>query len=364
MVEPMRTIMTAFWALVAVACLVFQVGCGSAQHAPTAAAEKPAPLTIDEECHLTLVRGDVSGAANPSGWVFLVADGLGVLRSRDGGETFEHVTGPRSMRWPSVAVHGSRTWVSWVHKGATSTAVIAALGGSLGLEVAVVDSSRPLIDTELVALGGGHLLLFVTEVEGPVNTNDAVYTIYCHTSINNGLTWAPGSVVVEGPRGVNLEDARAVVLRGRKVLLAFEWEEAEGGASQIMTVETKDEGATWSQPSLLWGGEPADREPGGFGWRGSELWFVASTDEGAVGRSYAGAKISLIRSQNGGRSWSPPTVLIDEPSQLSMGVVVLDHAVLLPSVRSYERRRSRSLALYQVDPIGRWRLGCGGAAGQ
>ncbi len=60
--------------------------------------------------------------------------------------------------------------------------MVAALGTNLGLKVAVMESSRALIDTELVALGGGRLLLFVTEVDGSPNSNNAVYTIHCHMS--------------------------------------------------------------------------------------------------------------------------------------------------------------------------------------
>lgn len=317
-------------------------------------------MTVDEECHLALVRGDVSGALSAQGEVVLVAHGPGVLRSEDGGETFEKVAGPQYMLWPSVANDGSRMWVSWVHKVAPSTVVVAALGTNLGLKVPVMESSRALIDTELVALGGGRLLLFVTEVDGSPNSNNAVYTIHCHMSATGGVTWAPRSVVVKGPLGVNLEDARAVVLRSGQVLLAFEWEEEEGGESEIMTVQSDDKGATWSQPSLLWGGKAADREPGGFGWIGDELWFVASTDESSPGRSYDGATISLIRSRDGGRSWSRPVLLIDEPNQLAMGLVVVDDAVILPSIRRYNEREKRYVALYRIDPIGRWRLPCGG----
>ncbi len=342
---------------------VIHGGCGSIASAPVETRSEPTVYRLHETCRLAPVRGDASGVVTADGSVVIAADGPGILRSDDDGETFVQVARPRPFRWPSVAADGSRVWVSWVRTKEVSTAVVAALGTGLGLKTPVMESSRVLIDTELLALGGGHLLLFVTEIDGSANQNNAVYTIHCLGSKNGGLTWGKRSIVTTGPRGINLEDTRAVALSGGHVLLAFEWEGEDKGASQIMMVRSTDQGTTWSQPTLLWGGGPADREPGGFGRRGKELWFVASTDEGAQLRSYSGARIALIRSRDEGLSWSSPKVLIDEPNQLAMGIVVVGQAVLVLSVRNYEQRRERALAVFRIDPIGRWRLGCGGDSG-
>ncbi len=238
-------------------------------------------------------------------------------------------------------------------------AIVASVGLGLGAPVVALTSSKMLIDTELVALGEGRLLLFVTEVDGPANSNQATYTVGCLASDDGGLSWERRSSAVIGPWGVNIEDPRAVVRADGTVLLAFEWEIEERGASEIMVQRSSDGGLSWSAASILWGGDaPVDREPGGFVLVGSDLWFVVSTDGENPGMSYSGAEIAMIRSTDGGTTWTEPRTLIREPDQISMGAVVVDGAVILPSIRRYTTARERFLALLRVDPVGRWSVSC------
>lgn len=316
-------------------------------------------VAVDDQCRLGPVGGDTRLVATDDGRVILIGVGLGIMQSTDGAFTFAPVAAPPGLRWPAITADGHRVWVSWIEHNGTPRAIVASVGLGLGAPVVALTSSKMLIDTELVALGGGRLLLFVTEVDGPPNTNEATYTVGCLASDDGGLSWERRSSAVTGPWGANIEDSRAFVTADGAVLLAFEWELEEGGASEIMVQQSSNEGLSWSVPSVLWGGDaPVDREPGGFVSVGSDLWFVASTDAENHGTSYSGAEIAMIRSSNSGATWTEPRTLIRELDQISMGGVCVDGVVILPSIRRYHSARDRFLALYRVDPIGRWPVSC------
>ena len=116
-----------------------------------------------------------------------------------------------------------------------------------------------LIDTEIVALGEGQLLLFVSEIDGKPNASEATYTVQCLGSTDGGLSWEMRSRAVTGPFGINIEDPRAVVTSDGTVLLAFEWEPKDGSASEIMVQRSGDDGLSWNGASVLWGGRPTGR---------------------------------------------------------------------------------------------------------
>jgi hypothetical protein len=317
-------------------------------------------VEIDQHCRLAHVGGDTRLIATDDGRLLLIGVGIGIMQSIDGGMTFSSINSPPGIRWPAIASDGSRVWVSWIERGSTDRAVVAAVGSGLGAPVLAIASSKTLIDTELVALGDGRLLLFVSEVEGRPNTNEATYTIQCLVSENGGLDWVILSRAVTGPFGVNVEDPRACITPGGSVLLAYEWETEEGGASKILVQRSEDGGSSWSPAVILWGGDPpGDNEPGGFVQVGSDLWFVASTDSEEPGMSYSGAEIAMIRSSDGGMTWTKPRTLISQPDEISMGGVVLDGVVILPSIRRYASAGNRYLALHRVDRIGRWPIPCG-----
>ena len=347
--------------LVAVAGL--GVGCASA---PTleqrrGPARAPRFAEIDEDCRLAPVGGDTRLVATEDGRVILIGAGLGIMQSTDSGMTFSSIAAPKGIRWPSITADGRRVWVSWIERGGSPRAVVASVGQGLGARSPVLTSSKTLIDTEILALGDGRLLLFVTEVDGRPNRNEAAYTIRCLASADGGLSWEKRSRAVSGPWGINIEDPRAVVAPDGAVLLAYEWESEEGGASEIMLQRSEDDGLSWSAASVLWGGATqADCEPGGFVKVGSDLWFVASTDVENPGMSYAGAEIAMIRSTDGGTTWTETRTLIREPDEISMGGVIVDGVVILPSIRRNSVARERYLALFRVDAVGRWPVPCTG----
>ena len=340
--------------------LGFGAGCGSVPLSSSKPLERaPQSVVVDDQCRLAPVGGDTRMVVTDDGRVILIGVGLGIMQSTDGAYTFTPVAVPPGLRWPAITADGHRVWVSWIEHNDTPRAIVASIGLGLGAPVVALTSLKMLIDTELVALGGGRLLLFVTEVDGLPNTNEAAYTVGCLASDDGGLNWERRSSAVTGPWGINIEDSRAFVTADGTVLLAYEWEIEEGGASEIMVQRSSNEGLSWSAASVLWGGgAPVDREPGGFVSVGSDLWFIASTDRENPGMSYSGAEIAMIRSSDGGTTWTEPRALIREPDQISMGAVAVDGAVLLPSIRRYTTPRERFLALLRVDPVGRWPVSC------
>lgn len=346
-----------FFALV----IALTCGCASAPvSAPRQKARLPQRATVDDTCRLARVGGDSKMVATEDGRVVVIGAGLGIMQSMDGGFTFTSIAAKRGLGWPSIAADRRRVWVSWIEKGSVPRVVVAAVGQGLGAPVSVFSSTRMLIDSELVTLGKGRLLLFVTEVNGPANSNEAAYTILCFGSTNGGISWEKRSTAVTGPMTVNIEDSRAIVGADGIVFLAYEWESEERGASKILVQRSGDQGFSWDSPSVLWEEDPgADCEPGGFVRVGRDLWFIASTDVENPGSTYSGAQIAMIRSSDGGKTWTEKRTLIDEPDQISMGGVALQGVVILPSIRHYLGDGERILALYRVDAIGRWPIFCG-----
>jgi hypothetical protein len=317
------------------------------------------PLVVTGDCWLAGVAGDTRGVVTADRRVVLAGEGLGIVQSRDGGRTFVRTRVGSVLHWPSLASEGTRVWVATVRQDVSGAqVVVGALGESIGLWVPVVTSPARFIDTELAVCDDGLLILLATEVFGPANTNEGVYSVRCFRSEDGGLTWTEAGSPVVGPKGVNVEDTRLAVLDHHTLLLAYEWEIREGQPSEIRMQRSNDGGFSWAPAGNLMDNQVADLEPGGFAVVGGDLWFVASSDHASPGVSYEGARIYLVRSFDRGSSWTRPEILIGETGQLSMGALVVDDAVLLPSLRSYGSVRRRSLALYRVDAVGRWRVPC------
>ena len=66
----------------------------------------------------------------------------------------------------------------------------------------------------------------------------------------------------------------------------------------------------------------------------------------------------MVRSSDGGTTWTESRTLIRSPDEISMGGVVVDGVVILPSIRRYSLARERFLALFRVDAVGRWPVPC------
>lgn len=361
MMKGVKTMMVRLVVVTAALALIFGCRSGSSGRPMGTAPPERTILTGDGSCRLGPARGDTRMTRTDDGRIVMIGVGLGVMVSEDGGRVFRGVRGPRGPRWPAVTSDGTRVWVSWIRGRRERELVVASVGRVVGPPVGVTASPRALIDSELLALGQGRLLAFVTEVEGIPNSNQAVYTVRCLASEDGGVHWHPQSTVVSGPFGINIEDLRAVETDDGAVLLAFEWETAEGGPSEILMVRSDDDGASWSTATVLWGGdaEPVDREPGGFVEVGRDLWMIASTDRDRPGTSYGGATIAMIRSSDGGRTWTEPRTVVRDAGQLAMGGIFVDGVVMIPSLRNYADAERRFLALYRVDAIGRWPLRCG-----
>jgi len=314
----------------------------------------PLSFRVEAGCRLMEVQGDTRGVATGPDSLAIVGQGIGVLRSFDSGETFLQVDPAPGIHWPSICSQGGKIWISWVSPDKRSVARVAVLGKKLHQPVDVFSSWNHLIDTEILALQDGTLLLLISEVEGKTNCSEGQYRIHCFYSADGGISWEARSQAVSAPWGINIEDPRLIQLENGRILLAYEWEEKDRGSSRILIQNSEDAGRSWSAPSVLWDGRVSDREPGSFFLRKGRLYFVGSSDNSS-GRSYAGARLGILQSSDGGESWRRPIEPIREINQLSMGAVVLEDRILLLSLRFYLSGHP-VLHLYPLDPLGLWRL--------
>jgi len=344
------------------AVLLLSNACVSVSPSGGGVAGEGQETTEKRSCAVFPVGGDTRGVAVGPHSLLIVGEGIGLLRSEDDGRSFETLAPPGEMHWPSITAGAAGVMVSWIRPGEVSTLRVAAAEDGLRSPVDVYTSKRSIIDTEIMARKNGGLLLLATEVDGPPNCNQAAYTVHCFASKDGGRSWKERSRPVSGPWGVNIEDPRLVELENGRILLAFEWEEEEGGPSRILMEYSDDGGRSFSAPEPLWDGNPADREPGGFFRRNGLLYFVGSSDRGS-GLSYAGARLMILVSGDGGTNWETPFSPVPNRNQLSMGAIVLDDRVLLPSLRFYKTRHPQ-LYLYPLDSLGLWLLPCPGLSGR
>lgn len=111
-----------------------------------------------------------------------------------------------------------------------------------------------------------------------------------------------------------------------------------------------DLGRTWGPATILWQEViGADVEPGGYQWASVEtLWFVASTDEDSVGRTYTNAIVKRKANQDGGATWGSPITLVPVEDQIVFGVTpISSDQIGLATVRHYSGG-SRTAAFYRV----------------
>ncbi len=296
-----------------------------------------------------------------TGEVLIVTDGLTVFHSTDGGRSFipDHLT--IEGRWPSAIADGNEVFIAAGWWGDPQSRIFIIHSGNGGatfgppVEIALSSTWR-VVDPELLRLAEGRLLVFYTEVQpGRI--------VHLAESLDNGASWSPVSLPVIAPDTVSIEDGKAIEVQDGVVLFAYEREFEELGASQIEQIASADIGRTWSPPTVIWGDvEGADVEPGGF-QRATpgELWFVASTDEDAVGdRTYTAAIVKRKASLDGGSTWGSAAVLVDLADQIVFGVTAIGNGLIgLATVRHYSTG-PRTIAFYRVPAARPGELLCSG----
>ena len=312
-------------------------------------------------CEVARVAGGVDLVTVPAtGDVVIVAQGLRVLRSVDGGFTFDEEPLGIAGSWPSVVADHERLLVAAGRWGDPN--VVFLLNSDDGgvtfdppLDV-LVSSDTFLIDPELLVLSNGDLLIFVTEIVSDPET----FVVHAFRSLDGGVTWQWLSDPVVGPAHLAIEDPKAHELPGGELLLAYEYEIQDLAASRIEQVRSVDGGLTWSAPSVIWDDVPgSDNEPGGYQRiSADELWFLVSTDEDAVD-TYTNAVVKRKVSSDGGITWHSKATLVGVPDQIVFGSAILPSGLVgLATVRFFTGG-PRTLYLYAVDPnqAGPWFCG-------
>ncbi len=171
-------------------------------------------------------------------------------------------------------------------------------------------------------------------------------------SDDDGASWFPFAKPVRNAE-TRLEDGKAIEFPNGDLLYAYEAEPAESEPSSIMMLRSRDGGQTWTTPEPLWDPPfPADVEPGGFVWdaSGALLFFVSSDEEpDARGTSYAGARVRALVSHDHGATWHMRGPVIDEANQIVFHAFPLYHGgVGLLTIRHWIAGH-RALAVYHLE---------------
>lgn len=307
-------------------------------------------------CELSQIVGGVDIAVNPdSGDLIVVAQGLRIFRSTDGGSSYSHAWLGIDGSWPSIAFRGGELFVAagrWGEPNEVFLLYSADGGASFGAPRVVFTSSpNRLIDPELLVLRDGRLLLFLTEVYEPI-PDLVAFTVHMFRSSDDGWSWQQLPDPVASPLGtVRIEDAKALELEDGTVLLAYEYELEDQAASRIEQIRSLDGGSTWQAPTVIWDDVPgSDDEPGGYVPLGPDrIWFLASTDEDALD-AYDAAVVKRKVSADGGLQWLSKATLVSDPDQIVYGgAVTASGTVVLATVR-FHTGGPRRLFVYHVDP--------------
>jgi len=216
--------------------------------------------------------------------------------------------------------------------------------------VAYSSTANRLVDPEVLVAQNGDVLLFVTEIVTD-NGDPGYFAVRLLRSRDGGDSWLWLSDVVTGPPDVKIEDPKAIELPGGDLLLAYEYELGDLGASRIEQVRSRDSGLTWEPPTVMWDDvSGSDDEPGGYQFVApGEIWFLASTDEDVV-EGYTEAVVKRKVSDDGGLTWRDKLTLISVPDQIVFGSGMGPSGHLALATVRYYTTTPRTLAVYHVDP--------------
>jgi hypothetical protein len=253
------------------------------------------------------------------------AAGIGVSVSRDGGASWTAASVPGITDCTPQTNHASDPWVSF---GGDGTAYVAALVGQpdrVGFRTRVAvattrDGGASWSPPALLDAGGNGFndKPAVTADPRRAGTAYAVWdleaSVYMSITRDGGATWSPPREIRRRPPGGGSVASTISVLADGSLLHSFL---AYGpGGLRLAAARSPDGGASWSAPavvarvprggSVLRSGRPAVRvlPVSGTG--------PAVTASGAVYAAFldSGVSIDLVRSTDGGRSWTRPRASI------------------------------------------------------
>lgn len=314
-----------------------------------------AEVSAQTGCDLERVGGGVDITIDGvTGDLVVAGNGLRLFRSTDGGLSYTDQWLGVDGSWPSVVFSDGVLFVAAGRWGTPSEVFVMRSfdGGQTFTDPVAAYSSTAnrLVDPEVLVAQNGDVLLFLTEIvtdiEGP-----GYFVVRLLRSPDGGDSWLWLSDVVTGPPDVKIEDPKAIELPGGDLLLAYEYEIEDLGASRIEQMRSRDSGSTWESPTVIWDDVPgSDDEPGGYQLvEPGEIWFLASTDEDDV-EGYTEAVVKRKASDDGGLTWRDKLTLISVPDQIVFGSSMGPSGHLALATVRYYTTTPRTLAVYHVDP--------------
>jgi|GEM_PF-3569522 len=206
--------------------------------------------------------------------------------------------------WTEGVKKNSRIYYAWQEDHRWSTYLIPATGGGSAPDVALGEANRVWVVWQALE-----------------NSHHDIYALF--GACVEGITWAPYAMNISDTPA---NDSLAPALAGAPGVGAFlTWQEREQETTRIYYADNLEYGAFWGEPICL--------SPSGLA---SERPSIAARGPGSVHVAWDAGNQLLLRYRLPDESWSPQTVIANDPTAIGEVALALSPDLTLHAVWSQQ----------------------------